>query len=360
MANKREKRYFVGADVGFATSKGVVYSFDPVKGKGVKESQFFFPSRLVQGRNQVQDITRLGQKSAEPISYFDEKAGVEYTVASSTKSESTRFDGYHTSPLQRVLTQHLMQKLGVVSKFKLSSVEIATGLPISMFFSGAEMNKDLISEKIKSLKENKVQPLDGDFTSIGFEKVSVLPEAIGAYFDYIIDENGDIDESLRDMCTAMIDIGGRTSDIVVCQNLFDIDFSMVRGRDIGMLDVIESMRTYMLENFKIREDSNQRLEDMLFTGKYRYKGEQLEQKQITATISYAIKSVFSRLHSFVQQVLGEDAGSVDKILIVGGGAKVFGRELMQYYSHAKLVDEPQLANARGFAKYAMNTAKHGE
>lgn len=350
--NVSDKIWSVGADVGFASVKGVVLEYDKKKGKGMFKQKSLFPSRVVQGKSQIQSISGLGGKPNEPTSYRDEHTGIEYTVASNQRSESTRFDGYHTSSLNRVLTQHLMQKLKL-PEIGVFATDVATGLPIDMYYIGTETNEDLKQEKINSLKKNAVIPLDG-FKPVSYNNVTVIPEGLGAYLDYVIDENGVINENLSQDVIAVVDIGGRTTDIFVGFDL-NIDFSRVKGQNIGVLDVLESMRLFLQQNYDIREESLQRIEEMLFTGKYRYRGTQLENDKVIACISYGIKNTLNRLQAFIQSVLGTQGNDLDKILVVGGGAAIFGKDLKNVYSSLiHIVDEPQYANSRGFAKYALN------
>lgn len=343
-----ETIYSVGIDAGFASTVGVVYSFDPKKrdgdlvGVATKLGARVIPSRLTQGANQSTSVLDENLHSTYEVN------GLFFTVDPELPNESTRNPKlYHFAEPQCVLNQHMMQLLQLSGK---KNVRLATGLPISLYYRNNDINTDNTKRKINALMSTVVTP-KYETEAVRPISVEVRAEGVGAYFDRIIDDQGRLDHSNKEKRIAIIDVGGETTDIVTISKLSVIDHLRTASANIGVLDVLQEIRKGLAE-IGIDEPLEYRLEKMLHEQKYVYKNKELSHNQVLEILSKAIRTVFFRLQNFVTEKLG-DANDINHILIVGGGGVVFGDELKEIYEQAEVVDQPQYANASGFAKLGL-------
>lgn len=343
------KVYVMGSDVGFATSAAVIYVFEPNKreddlvGVVTKLGSRVIPSRVAQGANQTGNVLGESLNNSYAVD------GLHFTVDPELRNETTQNALYHFSPVQCVLNQHVMQLLKADPK---SELHVVTGMPIAMYYKNNEINEENVQRKINTLLSTSVTPLY-QADPIRPNTIQVKAEGVGAYLNMIIDEQGRMDMSLGKERVAIIDIGGRTVDISVISRISVVDFSRTGSASIGVLDVLNEIRKELAER-GIEEQYDYRLEQMLHTHEYTHKGEKMPSDDVLKILDKAIKTVAYRLHNYISSLLG-DAGDVDKILIAGGGGAVFGDELVNLFGakRTKVVEDPQFANANGFAKYQL-------
>lgn len=341
--------YVMGTDAGFASTVGVLYVFDKNKREGdlvgvaTKLGSRVIASRVAQGANQTGNV--LGEELRN--SYAVD--GLNFTVDSELRNETTQNSTYHFSPVQCVLNQHIMQLLKVDPNAELS---VVSGMPIAMYYKNNAINEENVQRKINTLLSTEVKPLyQGEM--IRPQTVQIKAEGVGAYLDTIIDEQGRMDMTSSKKRVAIIDIGGRTVDITVLSRISIVDYARTGSATIGVLDVLNEIRKELASR-GIEEPYDYRLEQMLHTRQYTYKGKELETDEVLEILDKAIKTVSYRLNNYIISLLG-DAGDVDEILIVGGGGAVFGYDLVNLFGEhrTKVIENPQFANANGFAKYQL-------
>lgn len=335
---------FVGGDVGFGTSVGMVLEYDPKTKNSVWLAKRVISSLARQGSNLTGDI--MGK-----LNNTYNVNGIEYTVDHKSNGEGVDDrNEYHFSPIHCVLMQHLLQNLNLKST---DDVNIISGMPISLFYNENNLpNEDNIGRKQTVLENTLVAPLY-NAQPFPIKNLEIVPEGIGAYLDSLFDDKADYVQGMNeDDVISVIDIGDGTTDIATMSNLTNIYFDRTASKNIGVSDIKKEIRNILIRDYGVKGETDYRINKMLFEREYRVNGVDLTQEQILNILSEALKKVLPQLIAFIKKVLANPTG-IDRILIVGGGASIYGEEIKRLFQQAVIVKEPQLANARGFAKFGL-------
>ena len=184
-----KKPVYVGVDDGHYAVKVVT-----------EDGKYYtIPSRAKAGKH----VTQLqGASDAADGGIYKTAEGHTYTVNEHLSDcDDTRISKFPLSELNRVLVHHGLRNAG----FAGVAVNIATGLPISHYYSGPEVNSDLISGKVANLKQ--LVTCDSGECAI-IEGNVVTTEAIAAYFDQLMDMDGQptaVYEEVKDVSVGVID-----------------------------------------------------------------------------------------------------------------------------------------------------------
>lgn len=265
--------------------------------------------------------------------------GENYTIGNFADAENARFDDYPFSGLNRVLVAHALRLAGLGGK----KIRLATGLPLSRFFKGEKINEDVINQKLDSF-DVPVVPADNSAVAEIVEH-RVFPEGLSAWIDYAILPDGTMREEVSQETIAVIDVGGRTTDTAVILPDRRIDHARSGSADIGVLNVIEAVGVALHKELGAEVPAHS-IEQALTTKTIRAWGKSVD---ISAHVEAAADDVLSRVMREVNRRLGTGV-DLDKIILVGGGAHVF-KTALNRYPNIEVADEPEFANARGFAKY---------
>lgn len=349
-ANTKDFTYFVGADIGFGTTAISGFRVNKKNKQVTEVVSAVFPSRLKQGANLVQSLHLVDGQMVDNTYTCN---GVDYTVDSSLDAESTHnIKDYHYSHMQPILLQHGLQLAGLHDE----EVHLTSGLPIELYYNqNNQRHSENINKKIENLQNNQAIPQNANV--IVPETITLQPEALGCYFNYIInDKTFQLDQERYNDKLAIVDIGAGTTDIAVVNANATVDFTRTRSAQIGMLDAVKSIKIQLEKDYGIKETYISRIETMIKDLHYTYRGERFTQEQIMVLLEKAIKPVYLRLKNFVGEVLNT-APDIDRIMVVGGGSFVFAEDIANEYGQLVFVDEkPQLSNARGWAK--LKTYQH--
>jgi plasmid segregation protein ParM len=265
--------------------------------------------------------------------------------------EPTQFDEYSTSGLNRVIVQHALQQAGLSGR----SVHLVSGLPVGNFYrKDGQRRQTLIDLKTETLKKT-VEPINPEGNADGTRlKASVafhevIPEALAAWYDHVIDCDTDtvrLDTDKLSAPIAIVDIGGRTTDYVVVQNQ-----AVVHGASgslsRGLLDVKAWVNNGIEEHFDVVNIGEQRLDHAVKTNKLRLHGKEYD---ITDLVTSAKRELVERLYMETRRQLGQGT-ELDRILFVGGGSAALAADIHDWFPNQTIADHAAFANARGMLKY---------
>ncbi|NFN14575.1 ParM/StbA family protein [Clostridium botulinum] len=203
--------------------------------------------------------------------------------------------------------------------------QIVLGLPVQQY----KKNKNNLIEIIENNKSAKVENRNLIITD-----VTVAPEGASSYYS--------IDSSLREEIgnkqLIIIDIGGRTTDIIVFQNKIIID---VKTIPIGMLniyqEIIDTVNTQHTESLLL-EDGETILKDGLFL-----KGKQQDINFVQPILKRNFNSVFKE----IQLKYNTNKGYV---YLTGGGSILLKLPFKNRLSNLIISNNPIFDNAIGFGK----------
>jgi plasmid segregation protein ParM len=249
--------------------------------------------------------------------------------------------------------QHALQQAGLEG----SDVEAVSGLPVSTFYrnSGARRNR-----AINDKRQNLLQPVrpSGDSLAVNIDFHEVIPEALAAWYDYVIvEKNGDagLDQSRLSVPIAVVDIGGRTTDTVVVRNQGILHQSSGSYR-FGLLNVKQSLADALQARFDLEV-----VGDRLLTHAVRQKVVRLYGKNhdVTAEVAAAKHELVERLYAEIRRQLGRGI-ELDKVLFVGGGAVALADHIADWFPNQLIAEQPAFANARGMRKYLQYVCERAD
>lgn len=270
-----------------------------------------------------------------------------YSVGNVKSKDSTQFNDYPISALNRSLVYHALAQTSLPDAHEVS---IASGLPLGWYYKGGRMNRDLVSKKTQnllmndavSLSENRIVPKVIDHI--------VTSEAISAWLDIVLVRGDDgtlyMDPDLASQSFGIIDLGGRTTDIAVIDS-GNIDFDRSQTSDLGILTAKEKIAQRVQDELGHYPNEGQ-IESALATGKIKLYGDHVN---IETIINEELKSNVSRVEAIAMKTI-KSSGDIDRMIFVGGSLGYFKPYIQNWYPNQEIADDPGFANARGMAKFA--------
>lgn len=333
-------RYLVAIDDGYAQTK--LYGAPLTEGgEAVKLSM---RSSVRPGRYGLGTISGMGSVGA-----YETEEGDHYTVSKDIEAEDTRFDGFHTSPMNRVLVQHALVSAGYGGK----ELDIITGLPVADFFFEGEKDHDKIEAKTLNLmKKVKLTSSSDPVGKVGSVRVGC--QAVAAWVDHVLDDNL---EEVQDMAgaTAIVDIGGRTTDVAVVVGGSSIDHSKSGTENIGVLDVYEAVGRSIRQKFRTRDKFP--LAEMDRAVRTRSIRLWNQEHDIEEIVKQTVREFEGKIAREVERRLGSGS-MLSSIVFVGGGGALF-KTIANHFPNGVMAEDPEFANARGLYKYARYTGEEG-
>jgi len=320
-------------DDGYAQTK--LYGVDE-NGQIVK---FRMRSSVRPGRYGLGAISGTGS-----VGLYDTEVGP-FTVSEDVEAENTQFDGFHLSPMNRVLVHHALIGAGYGGK----EVSIIAGLPVADFFIRGFKDEEKVAAKKANLMKS-VNPETGAAPIV--KDVSIGCQAVAAWVDYALDdefnERVDIEGAV-----AIVDIGGRTTDVATVINGASVDHARSGTANIGVLDVYKAVEQAIGVRFKIRDRFPlNTIDNAVRTKKIRVWG---KDQDVSELVDEVITEHEGKIAREVERQIGSGA-AMNNVVFVGGGSALFSN-IAKQFPNGVLLDDPEFANARGLYKYARYQQK---
>lgn len=330
--SKIEKPEFVGVDDGHYAVKIVTES----------GAMFTIPSRARSGKHLIE---LPGNNNNDGAIYVAEEGTTFTAHAHLSEYDDTRFREYPHSPLNRVLVHHALRKAGFAGK----SVSIATGLPVSYYYSGSAPNTALIEGKVANLKKG-VMCETGDTARIVENMVST--EAIAAYFDQFIAMDGSptpLFSEIEHAHVGVIDVGGKTTDCaVILPGGAHVDTQRSGSSDVGVLKLNDQIEAAIRTRFGFDMVPPRHIEAAIATGRIKVYG---KEEDVSSIVNEAKEALAESIMSIVRAKIGTGK-DLDWMLLVGGGSIVMREQLAKHFPHSRFPENAEFANARGMLKIA--------
>lgn len=325
------KKFFLGVDDGYAETKIVMQD----------GQSFKIPSIAKAGL-----MNQISLSGSETTVFPYQTNDGNYITGEILEADPTAFDEFPISALNRVIVSHAIRSAGIPAG---SEVIICTGLPVKKFYVAGNLNKDFIKKKKQNLLKNDVVPLNGGILP-KIIKHDVVSEGIAAWMDIVMqrDEAGKlkINQKIRQQRIAIIDIGGRTTDIAVIHN-GNLDISRSSTINVGMLAVKESVKERLSEKFSVSLSIEQ-VDQAIKLKKIKLFG---EWEAVEDIVNSSEQTVASRIEAECKRCLN-NSSDLDKIVFVGGTVMAIEQYLKGWFRQQSIGDDPAFANARGMQKFA--------
>ena len=243
---------------------------------------------------------------------------------------------------------------------------LVVGLPVNT----VENYHTALSQRLVGKHQIPVMARDADqlyvpsgaTTDVEVRAVKVVPQPIGALFDFSISNN--LFSRLRSQMNLVIDPGYYTLDWVVAQGI-KVNGARSGAQPGGMSSVLGAMAESISQRIGVQITDVSAIDDAIRTGqKPRFFGKELD-------IADQILLGKEKARQFVNVLatkVGNQGVDIDNIIIGGGGAEFFRDVIQEKFPNHSLImtNDPVFSNVRGFqlagvqwanqAAYAQRTA----
>ncbi|HEX6988140.1 MAG TPA: ParM/StbA family protein [Bacillota bacterium] len=245
----------------------------------------------------------------------------------------------------------LLAGLGMLTTWDKEAYAVVTGLPTSAFAADAERWQEALKgiHQVQFGTNGVVKPRE-----IEIAKVRVIPQPFGSLYDQVLDAQGNVvDQDLAAMRIGIVDIGFKTSDLVVADGLEYIDH-LSRSTTTAMSTAYDLIAEELRRTLHVHRE-NYELDRVIREGKIRLAG---KVHDLADARVHAFRSVAAKILTEIESLW--DFQSLDMIMITGGGGAALAQYLTGEFPHAHVVKDPQMANARGYRKFAQHLFRNGE
>lgn len=323
LAKINPKEVVVGLDVGRSGVKLAFFFNNEVK-------THFIPSVVAPAKNLTFDsnpkLTKDNTVEVEGKFYFVGDTAIEQGAAQTVGLNSNWLDGVeHKALLQR--SKSLLKSYGVVPRM------IVAGLPVNTFSSNAK----LLFEQVKSVFDCAVLP---------------VPQPWGVFQDCILSDDGKYKANGVDTATkkfAVVDVGHFTTDILLMNNFQWIQESS--GSSVGMYKAVSELQ----DRLEVGGTNASLIEcqEIMRSGKIKEYG---TVRDVSKEVAESIPMTVSTVVQDVKNLLGNQARTIDHIIIAGGGSQAVYDELKGVWRQCELAENPRYAVVIGMRKFGINQA----
>lgn len=225
-------------------------------------------------------------------------------------------------------------------------VKIATGLPVDHMSEAAALKQALIGQHhIHTDKTDFIVDVIG---------VMVMPQPYGTIYAQMITPDGKINPAHTATRTGVCDVGTYTVDAAMDDNGEYVKASS-GSVESGVYTAHERIAMLMEETYG-EKPLYRDVEQALRTGTVRAFGQTVDMR---AEVREALEPLRSATVNLLND-LWKSGSRIDVIYLSGGGADLVADVVCGAYRQTVRVDNPQIANARGYLNYALFAAQSAQ
>jgi hypothetical protein len=246
-----------------------------------------------------------------------------------------------TSPEYKYLMATAFTELTAASRV---DVKVVTGLPVR-YYEDKDTVRDLFMGQHRFER-------DDDRTGAQVFNVTdcrVIPQPFGAVLSEALDNKGRIQRNqLATGDVGIIDIGGKTTNLLSVHKLAEVGRETT-SVDVGAWDAMRVIREFLAKDFSGLELRDHEIIEVVKDRKVKYFG---EWHDLSKEVNNALRALGQQVLAQATQ-LWNNGGRLDAILVSGGGALLLGDIIATGFRHARIVDDPVHANARGYFNFSQ-------
>ena len=320
MAKANPKDVVVGLDVG---RSGVKLAF--LYKNELKTN--FIPSVVTPAKQLTFDVNPIQTKEntieVDGKNYFVGDTAIEQGAQQTVGLNSNWLDGVeHRALLARSKTY--LNSLGIFPRL------IVAGLPVNTFTSNAE----LLFQQVESVFKCSVLP---------------VPQPWGVFQDCILGAEGRIKPNATSTAFdkfAVIDVGHFTTDILLMNKLNWIQESS--GSSVGMYKAVAELQTRLAANGT--SATLIECQEIMTTRKLKEFGKYVD---VTQVVEECIPMTVAAVVQDAKNLLGNQARTIDHIIIAGGGSQAAFDEFKKLWPQTTLAEIPRYSVAIGMRKFGI-------
>ncbi|NBD35990.1 MAG: hypothetical protein GVY30_08315 [Chloroflexi bacterium] len=222
-------------------------------------------------------------------------------------------------------------------------LDVVTGLPVAFYDDKGVVQEQLVGE-------HRVQREGRHAQLVRVGQVRVIPQPFGSLLSEVLNDRGEIaDEALGKSAVGIIDVGGKTCNLLSVNRLTEIGRE-TSSVNVGGWDLVRGVRAWLSDEYPGLDDMrDHRLSEAIQSRELRYYGKPVEE------FSAIVDDLAADLADQVVAEAGHlwnGGAMLDAILVTGGGALLLGDLIQSHWPHARLVKDPVAGNALGYYKLA--------
>jgi hypothetical protein len=362
------KWYPYGHDFGNAEMSGAV------SGKGGLYNTRNVPTAFTKtNKNAMKGLgVEVDRQSTFVFSFDGEESA--YAIGELALSQS-RDPWNGRGDIERYASQHALRGMLTVASTLLTDKEfglyVVGGLPAETYIKNTGLRR-----QIKTALDGTYKfTVDAGKTwrTATIKVANIVMEGSGALIAY-----GDKNAASRTNESAVIDIGGRTTDLYVARGQVPVT-EYCKGKPIGVetattafMEAFENIHQLPLSLLQARQIMYVYAANRNTTGKKKVAypevsvyGQVVEQSEIERLVREAITTTANEIVSFVastwrQGDSGTVAGTFKPVLCIGGGYYYFYDAVKRRIKHLEYPEQPQNANVIGYATGLSHSKKRSK
>lgn len=330
---------------------GVDLGYGFVKATDGKEG-FFFPS--VVGEGNANQLLRTSPQLSDPTEELRLTVGDKVYYAGNLAVRQSRMAYRSLSTTREEGDDLLVLFLAALSLFckePVTNFSVVTGLPPGrMHLTDEFIRMARGSHKVLRHKASGPEEL-----TLRIDRVSVVPQPLGAYWSQVLDVRGKVNEDLPfvDSRVGIIDIGFRTTDLVTVEAGEYVP-EQSRTVPIGMVAAYSAISSYLLANYGI-ERENYALDEAVIRGEVGVSGRRVD---ISSVRDRAYQQLATKV--LVELRSAWQLAEYDALWVTGGGGQALEQYLVPQFSQGAMVPDPITANSLGYLAWANNIYGGGQ
>lgn len=184
-------------------------------------------------------------------------------------------------------------------------------------------------------------------------KIKIISQGEGAYYSYLLSEQGNIQKERATIATgniAVVDIGFRTVDIVFFQNGRYLDMSDQINN--GVSQIHQEILRLIMQNFNIKKELKDI--DEIVRNKQLFYNTNIY--NIESIINQASESYADNIIESLYAIRNGELGDLQLILITGGGGNLtfnYIKNKLKNIVKVEQIDNSEFANSQGYYRYGM-------
>jgi plasmid segregation protein ParM len=316
----------VALDVGYGYTKLITSD------KGI-----FFPSIVGRAERMEYPSENFGKELPGVKIILGQKS---YFVGELAQRQSTlryelRARSWIDSEIYAVLVLAAFQQAGLIDQ----PCTLVTGLPVDYYADRDRLITLFSQDRLLSVKA---------------EQIRVIPQPFGTFFDLLLDSEGSIRENtLTAPSIGIIDIGHYTTDCIRIDEFAYTERASgsISGMSLAYEMIAREMKAKMAASFlshHFAERLVRRWKEQTAPRPTRY---------LAHLIRSTLEDLSGQIEGYIQTLWSRD-GLPDQIILTGGGAYLLNHFLTERIPGLMVVQDPHLANVRGYFKYAKRFSEN--